>query len=204
MKATTEYDNLDVVANRLLCLGGMPEPGLSPGAEMVEYYKTPAQVVVELVQRIDWKAEDVFFDLGSGLGQVVLLVHLLAGVRVRGVEIEAAYCEYAERCAARLGLAGVEFICADARVVDLSAGTVFFLFTPFMGAVFSVVMERLRAVALKQTIRVIGYGPCSEEIAKLSWLEEDGMGNDGMGNGVTGNDGIYSLRYFTRKIEPVT
>jgi SAM-dependent methyltransferase len=197
------YGNLDIVANRLLCFGGMPEPGLSLGPEMVEYYKTPAQVVVELVKRIDWKAEDVFIDLGAGLGQVVLLVHLLAGVRARGIEIEAAYCEYAERCAARLGLAGVEFICADARMADLSEGTVFFLFTPFRGEVFSAVMERLRAVALKRVIRVIGYGPCSEEIANLGWLEEDGMRN-GMGKGGLGKGGTYSLRCFTRKKEPVT
>lgn len=189
-----EYDDLDIAANRLLCFGGMPEPGLSLGAEMVEYYKTPAQVVVELVRRIDWKAEDVFFDLGSGLGQVVLLVHLLAGVRARGVEIEAAYCEYAERCAARLGLVGVEFICADARVADLSEGTVFFLFTPFRGQILSMVMERLRAVALERKITVVGYGPCSKEIRKLSWLEEDGA-TDG---------GVYSLRCFTPKTEPVT
>jgi hypothetical protein len=184
------YDELDVLVNRLLNIGEMPAPTTELAAEMVEFYKTPARVVVELVERMGSGPEDVFVDLGAGLGQVVLLVHLLTGVRALGVEIEPAYCVYAQACAAELGLTGVGFELGDARVADLSAGTVFFLFTPFKGEVFSQVMERVRDVALASSrgIRVIGYGPCSDEIARLDWLRREG--------GVCAEGGEYTLQVF--------
>src|SRR5580692_9690808 len=202
MKDKPEYDDLDVFVNRWLGGRKMPVPRLELAPEMVEFYKTPAQVVVELVERVGFGPGDVFVDLGSGLGQVVMLVHLLTGVRALGVEIEPAYCAYARRCAAKLGLAGVSFVAADARVADLSAGTVFFLFTPFKGEVFSQVMERVRLVALGRRVRVIGYGPCTEEIARLDWLrrvpdgnaEVDAMdGRDKMGLA----SGEYMLQTFS-------
>jgi SAM-dependent methyltransferase len=169
-----EYDPLDVLVNRLLGGGaGMPVPTVELTAEMVEFYKTPVRVVVELAERVSWGPEDVFFDLGSGLGQVVMLVNTLTGVVGKGVEIEPAYCAYARACAAAHGLSDVEFIEGDARDVDLASGTVFFLFTPFKGEVFLRVMDRLRLLALTREIRVIGYGPCSAEIARLGWLRQE-------------------------------
>ena len=183
-----EYDPLDVLVNRLLGGGaGMPVPTVELTAEMVEFYKTPVRVVVELAERVSWGPDDVFFDLGSGLGQLVLLVNILTEVMAKGVEIEPVYCDFARGCALRLGLSDVEFIVGDARDVDLSSGTVFFLFTPFKGEVFLRVMDRLRLLALTREIRVIGYGPCSAEIARLGWLRREG---DGKG-------GEYTLQIFS-------
>jgi hypothetical protein len=170
------YDELDVLLNRLLNIGKIPSPTIELSAEMVEFYKTPARVVVELADRVRFGPGDVFVDLGAGLGQVVMLVHLLAGVRALGVEIEPAYCAYARRCAEKLGLRGVSFVDSDARVADLSAGTVFYLFTPCKGEVFSQLTERVRTASLGRRVRVIGYGPCSEEIARLEWLRREGEG----------------------------
>jgi hypothetical protein len=195
MNVSTAYTHLDMVANRLFCVGAMPEPKLTLEAGMVEYYKTPAQVVVELVKRIEWRAGDVFVDLGAGLGQVVLMVHMLAGVRAWGVEIEPAYCDYARRCAVRLRLAGVEFIEGDAREVDLSEGTVFFLFTPFRGEVFGDAMARLRAEADRREIRVAGFGPCTEDLEGVEWLTRENAG-EREGGRASESDGVYSLKMF--------
>ena len=179
------YDKTDVFFNSLLGGGKMPEPTIELGPGMVEFYKTPARVVLELARRLPVAEGDVFYDLGSGLGQVVLLMHLLTGVVAKGVEIEPAYCEYARRCADRLGL-GVSFVAGDVQEADLSTGTIFFLFTPFKGEMFSNVMERLRTVAASHRIRVIGYGPCSPEIARLGWLRREGFGEVGE----------YTLEFF--------
>jgi hypothetical protein len=197
MKDRPEYDDLDDFVNRWLGGRKMPVPTLELATEMVEFYKTPANVVVELVERVGFGPGDVFVDLGAGLGQVVMLVHLLTGVRALGIEIEPAYCAYARRCANRLGLAGVSFVAADARVADLSAGTVFFLFTPFKGIMFSEVMERVRAVASSRAIRVVGYGPCSAEIARLGWLRREGEGLAGAEGGDRGPGGEYTLQIFS-------
>src|ERR1700722_6089877 len=97
MEERPEYDDLDGFINRWLGGGKMPVPTLELEAEMGEFYKRPAKVVVELVERVGFGSGDVFVDLGAGLGQVVMLVHLLTGVRALGVEIEPAYCAYARR-----------------------------------------------------------------------------------------------------------
>jgi SAM-dependent methyltransferase len=192
------YDELDTFVNCLLSVREMPVPTVELTAEMVEFYKTPVRVVLEMADRVSWGPGDVFFDLGSGLGQVVVLIHLLMGVAARGVEIEPAYCDFASDCALQFGLAGVDFVEGDARVVDLSAGTVFFLFTPFKGQIFLEVMERLRVLALAREIRVIGYGPCSAEIPRLGWLRREGD-EDGGERGESA--GEYVLQIFRSCLE---
>ncbi|HEY4111892.1 hypothetical protein [Puia sp.] len=153
------YDHLDLFINRLLSVQEMPMPTLELEPEMVEFYKTPARIVFGWIDRIGFPADAVFYDVGAGLGQVVLLVHLLTGIRARGVEIEPAYCDYARDCAGGLGLQDVDFICADARNADLSDGTIFFLYTPFRGAMLKSVLDRLKALSESKSIEVLTYGP---------------------------------------------
>lgn len=164
------YDNLDIFINRLLTLQDMPEQSKPLEPEMVFYQKTPARVVFELVKKAGFKKDDVFFDIGSGLGQVVMLVNLLAGIRTVGVEFDPAFCKYSEECAALLGLQNIDFISADARVVDYSVGTVFFMYTPFRGKMLQDVLEILRKESLQREIRIITYGPCTSEVAERDWL----------------------------------
>jgi hypothetical protein len=74
------------------------------------------------------------------------------------------------------------------------------LFTPFKGSVFLEVMGRLRVLALTRGIRVISYGPCSAEIARLGWLKREGDVGGGEGDGGggerDGGGGEYSLQIF--------
>jgi len=169
----TGYDSLDTLTNGLF-----PEPAQSLEAlprepEMVYYQKTPARIILELAAEIT--PQDIFYDLGSGLGQVPLLVHLLSGAPARGVEIEPAYCRHAETCATELQLSQVEFINADARAVDYSNGTAFFLFTPFTGHILQQVLDKLQQVAQRKPIRVFSYGPGTEALAQQSWLYRRGL-----------------------------
>lgn len=164
------YDNLDVFINRLLHTGEMPVPTWPLEPEMVDYHKTPARVVLELVEKVPFTGDDIFVDLGSGLGGTVQLVHLLTGVRARGIEREPAYHAFAEESAAGFDLREVFFVQADVREADLSEGNVFFLFTPFTGVLLQEVMDRLRNEAIRRNIRVITYGPCTAQVARQSWL----------------------------------
>ena len=63
---------------------------------MIYYQKTPARIIFELIKRADFQPGDVFYDLGSGFGQVTMLVNLLTSVVSKGVEFEPAYCKYAK------------------------------------------------------------------------------------------------------------
>jgi hypothetical protein len=176
---SARYDGLDSFVNRVLHTGPAPEPELALQPEMVAFQPTPARVVLALVEAARLTDADAFFDLGSGLGRVPILVNLLSGATATGVEVEPAWCPYARRCAAELNLRRVEFIHADARDADYSTGTVFFMYTPFTGRMLLDVLERLRGEARRRSIRVFTYGPCTSEIARQRWLRCEGESSAG-------------------------
>ena len=169
--AYLDYDGLDVVLDGVL---GLDDVTASPAAardrEMVHLEPTPARAVLDMVDHAGIVASDVFYDLGSGMGQVVVLVHLVTGALSCGVEVEPDYCRIAAEGAALLGLRDVRFINADARAADLSQGTVFFMFTPFLGGMLRRVLGRLQAVARDHAIRVCSYGSITFDLAGEGWL----------------------------------
>jgi hypothetical protein len=112
-----------------------------------------------------------FCHLGSGLGQVPILVNLLSGITVKGIEFEPAYCHYVREGAADLNLSRVEFINVDACKADYSDGTVFYLYTPFTGSLLQELLEKLRGESRRRRIRLFTYGPCTPEVYQQSWLK---------------------------------
>lgn len=180
------YDSLDVFINGLLLIQAVPLETKAREPEMVYYQQTPARIIFELVEKAHLRGEDVFYDLGSGLGQVPILVNLLSRATAKGIEFEPAYCDYARVCAADLNLSGVEFINADARTANYSAGTVFFMYTPFKGSVLQEVLEKLRGESRRRRIRLFTYGPCTPQVARQSWLK--GVDQNG--------DHLYKLGVF--------
>lgn len=184
------YDNADSFINSLLYCDALPDATAELDDEMVFYQQTPARVVLRLAEMAQLKPDDVFFDIGSGLGQVSILTNLLTGAKTAGIEYEPAYCDYASKCAAQLNLTNVQFLNADARNADYAIGTVFFMYTPFVGCMLQQMLDILHRQAEKRIIRIFTYGPCSPVIAKECWLKcINGDGND-----------IYKLYEFTNTI----
>ncbi|HZZ76631.1 MAG TPA: hypothetical protein VFE04_11910 [Puia sp.] len=169
---TTGYDYLDLFINGLLTYRELPAETKERETGMVYYQKTPVRIVFEMINNAAFKRGDVFYDLGSGLGQVTILVNLLTSVTSKGVEYEPAYCEYSKTVAADLNLGDVEFINADARYADYSSGTVFFMYTPFEGKILGDVLNTLNAESKKRKIKIITYGPCTKEVARTRWLRQ--------------------------------
>ncbi|OON68876.1 class I SAM-dependent methyltransferase [Hymenobacter sp. CRA2] len=172
--AATSYDSLDTLTNGLFIEPTQPLEAQDREPEMVYYQKTPARIILELAARL--APSDVFYDLGSGLGQVPLLVHLLSGARARGIEIEPAYCRYAQACAGALNLPEVQFRCADARTADYADGTAFYLFTPFTGSIMAQVLARLRQLAQRRPLRLFSYGPSTGALEQQAWLRRPEAG----------------------------
>ncbi len=168
------YDLLDLFVNHLLAWRPLPPDPPPRDREMVPYQQTPARRVVDVVDRGWVTAGDHFVDLGSGLGQVALLVHLLTGAAATGVEVEPELCAYARASAEALGLARVTFTNADARVANVSEGSVFFLYSPFVGSILASVLGRLRREARARRFKVVSYGPLTRVLAAESWLERLG------------------------------
>jgi hypothetical protein len=164
------YDALDQYVNGLLRTQPLPRERAAREPEMVSYQQTPARIILALAERARLTPADCFYDLGSGLGHVPILVHLLTGAEARGVEVEPAYCAQARQYAAQLGLTRVAFTQADARQASYHDGSAFFLYTPFVGDMLRAVLGRLRSIACERPIQVLTYGPCSAIVAQEPWL----------------------------------
>jgi hypothetical protein len=193
--ATVGYDALDMLVNGLLSRQDLPEETVAREPEMVFYQKTPARIVFELAEPAGLSRDDFFCDIGSGLGQVPILAHLLTGVPAEGIEFEPAYCAYAGRCAADLNLPRIRFRNADARFADLSRPDVFFMYTPFEGGMLREVFHRLREESRTRRIRLFTYGPCTLEAARLEWLERR-SGEEAYTESGRGGDDCFRLGFF--------
>lgn len=139
--------------------------------EMVPFQPTPVRHILDLMDASLLSEDDVFVDLGSGLGHVPLLVSMLAGVRSIGIEVQAAYVACAQECAQSLRLNRIRFVTADARAADLSSGTVFYLYTPFKGSILTDVLSRLRRESMSRPIKICSLGPCTSTVANETWLK---------------------------------
>jgi hypothetical protein len=164
------YNNLDDFINGLLTDQVIPEASLTRKPEMVFYQQTPARIIFELAHHAQLTVDDVFYDIGSGLGLVAILMSLMSGAKARGIEYDPAYSTYAHKCARQLNLTNVHFITSDARQGEYTDGTVFFLYTPFEGAMLQEVLKLLKQEAQKRPIRIFTYGPCSQQVAAQNWL----------------------------------
>jgi len=180
------YDNLDVFINGLLTSQTFPVETSVLEPDMVYFQKTPARTVFEMAENHVTR-NDVFFDLGSGMGQASILVNLVSGASAKGLEFEPALCHYARECVRELDLSDVTFIEGDARDADYSEGTVFFMFTPFVGKILETVLDSLRHESRKRMIKIITLGPCTSQIASLPWLRWE----------VPKHDNIYELGVFS-------
>jgi hypothetical protein len=159
-----EYDSLDVLVAGLLGTERLRDDDPAEALpEMVSYQPTPARIILEMVKQTHLGPHDVFVDVGSGLGVVPTLVSLLSGAASIGIEVEPSYCRHADECVRRLNLSNVRFVCQDARDADFSVGTVFYMYTPFKGAMLQQVLERLHAESRRRSIRLCTYGPSLSE-----------------------------------------
>ncbi len=164
------YDHLDTFVDGLLQIASVPRAQKQPEPEMVYYQATPARIVLDMVERLSLSTDDLFYDLGSGLGRVAITTALVGDARVKGVEFEPAYVDYARRRVAALGLDRVSFINADAREVQYADGTIFFLYTPFKGKILQRVYQLLQYEARTRRIRVCSYGPGTLDVMEQDWL----------------------------------
>jgi Histone methylation protein DOT1 len=165
-----EYDFLDEVIIGVLQFQEPATTTIQPAAEMVAYQPTPARHIFDLLKRTALTKDDVLVDVGSGLGHVPMLTSICTQARSVGIELEAAYVDYARRAAESLNLSRVTFIQQDARSADFSNGTVFYLYTPFTGTILRTTLELLRQQAERRPIRICTFGPCTSAIEAEDWV----------------------------------
>jgi hypothetical protein len=173
------FDCRDELLSGVLQLREPSEPNFQPSSEMVFYQPTPVRHILHLIAATALAEDDIFVDLGSGLGHVPLLVSMATGAQSLGIEVQAAYVASARECAQSLRLSRVRFIPQDAREADLSSGTVFYLYSPFNGSILTDVLSALRMESTRRSIKICSLGPCTRTVANETWLKASTLPDTG-------------------------
>jgi len=121
--------------------------------------------------------EDVFYDIGCGMGRVLCLFAREPIRKCVGIEILDPLCEIARKNAAQLRgrKAPIEIICNDVTQADLSAGTIYFMFNPFGPETLRETFESIRRsiVQTPRTVQIVYYhSKHKSAIEPLPWLVE--------------------------------
>ena len=174
------FDYRDELVSGVLQLPEPTEPNLRPLLEMAPYQPTPVRHILHLIAAAAVAEDDVFVDLGSGLGHVPLLVSMVTGAQSLGVEVQAAYVASARECAQSLCLSRVQFIAQDARDADISRGTVFYLYLPFKGSILADVLSSLRRESMCRSIKICSLGPCTHRVSNETWLKVSASADAGL------------------------
>jgi SAM-dependent methyltransferase len=130
-----------------------------------------------IARRLKLAREDVFYDIGCGMGRILCVV---ARRRIRkcvGIELFEPLCEKARRNALRLRgrRAPIEIFCADAATADLSEGTVYCLFNPFGEDTLRDFLANLETSISRdpRKVTLVYYNPVHESVLKASgWLSK--------------------------------
>ena len=146
----------DAWLDTVLGLGELPDdgPDLPPGC--VPYVPCAVDTVLRMVEHADVRAEDVFVDIGSGLGRAAALTHLVTGAAAIGLEIQSGLVRSCRDLTKRLNTPRISVVEGDAARLTrfIPIGSVFFLYCPFSGERLERVLGDLESIARARPIRV--------------------------------------------------
>jgi|HubBroStandDraft_1064217.scaffolds.fasta_scaffold83012_2 hypothetical protein len=156
--------------DRVLGLDAPPGDGPDLPRGCVPYLPCRVDALLRTVELADMRADDVFVDVGAGLGRAAVLAHLLTGAAAIGIEIQHALVCRARELTKRVGVSRVSAVEGDAAMLTgcITIGSVFFFYCPFSGARLDKVLTDLEGIARTRPIRV---GCVDLPLPPTPWLE---------------------------------
>jgi SAM-dependent methyltransferase len=133
---------------------------------VVPYLPCGVDEILAMVREAPVGADDLLVDVGSGLGRMLILAHLISGAKAHGIEIQEPLVAAARAHCAALGIGQITFAHANAADIALD-GSRFFLYAPCNGALLARVLERIGEVA---RLRPIVVGTVGFELHDVAWL----------------------------------
>lgn len=113
----------------------------------VEYVPSSYAVLRRVLRRVNLGPDDVFVDLGAGMGRSVFAASWMGARRAVGVEIDPALVALATANLARSRLRDrqVEFVERGAEAYEQDQSTVLFMFNPFGAGTMAAVARQIEA-----------------------------------------------------------
>lgn len=143
----------DLFVDQLLGLGAPPDDSSTLPRGAVPYVPCGVDAILACVRDAPVHEGDTFVDLGSGVGRVAALVHLLTGARAFGVELQRHLIDEARRMSRDLAIdQAVSFVEGDAALQPIgpvpvddrgqrSRRVVYFCYASFSAAVLERVLD---------------------------------------------------------------
>ena len=123
--------------------------------------------------------DDVFVDLGSGLGRTVFAASWMGAKRAVGVELVPALTDGAEanRKRSKLRDRDIEFVCVNALEFDEPGMTILYMFHPFGESVLEQVLANIKAQREAnpnaKRLRIIYSNPVyNDALQRTGWLRK--------------------------------
>jgi SAM-dependent methyltransferase len=140
------------------------------------YLPTSYRDLFKLLKHVDLGPEDVFMDLGCGLGRTVFVADWLGARRSIGVEIDPSFAQacrdnLARRRRASQGTSqGIDFIEAPAQEIEHAQTSVLFMFHPFGRGTLEQVLARLRESVERtpRRLRLVYHNPVFDDTLAAS------------------------------------
>lgn len=160
--------------------GHRPGSGRQGDAEWyLHYAPTPYRDLFRVMRAASLGANDIFTDLGAGMGRAVFAASWLGARRAIGIELLPDLAAIAEqnRRNSRLRDRDIVFRAANALDESLLGTTLLYMFHPFGEQVMERVLaqaRRARADAgVSQPLRIIYVNPvCEDVLAASGWLRQ--------------------------------
>lgn len=127
----------------------------------IQALQTPYSEIVDMIQKLNPKATETWIDLGAGYGRIGLILGLLCSdVYFHGYEYIAERVLEGNRIREKWQIKNGGLYRADLNhdVIDFEKGDVFFLYDFGSRSDVFHVLEKLKQVAAKKSIRVIARG----------------------------------------------
>ena len=150
--------------------------GYHPGGDLNDparsnyYMPTSYADLLKVFRRARLGSNDVFVDLGSGMGRAVFLASYLGVKEVDRTGVGAEPARFAEANRRRGDWSNVEFHLGDARKTIFPEVTLLWMFNPFGPAIMEEMLAKLRE---KRTgrLRIIYLNPLhDDELERAGWL----------------------------------
>ena len=157
--------------------GFHPGTGVGKPDWQVHYAPTPYSEIFRLLKLIDLRDDDVFVDLGSGMGRTTFAASWLGAKRAVGVEIVQDLCNKSNENLRRSRLSGrpIKFVCMNAADYRNPDVTVLFMCHPFGEATLRHVMRNFESdvnARPDRTFRIVYRNPMYDAVLQqIPWLE---------------------------------
>ncbi|OAZ03217.1 methyltransferase domain-containing protein [Flavobacterium succinicans] len=161
---------IDTYSERIENTLSLPEITIQHGLNSFRYQSSSfLEVIFDAIQIT---SETVFYDLGSGYGNIILFGALkYPEAQFKGIEILPERNQVCASIIQKEQIVNASAICGDILKADVSDGNIFYLYNPLFDFQYGELLNKLYQISLIKSIVVIAESRCIY-FDQTDWLKQ--------------------------------